>query len=96
MLRSLDHPNVLGFIGVLYKERKLHLVTEFISGGSLAALVHNAGEPLPWEQRVGFARDIAAGMAYLHSRDIIHRDLNSHNCLVREVSGEGRGGEWVD
>lgn len=24
--------------------------------------------------------------AYLHSMNIIHRDLNSHNCLVREVS----------
>lgn len=24
--------------------------------------------------------------AYLHSMNVIHRDLNSHNCLVREVS----------
>lgn len=23
--------------------------------------------------------------AYLHSMNVIHRDLNSHNCLVREV-----------
>lgn len=24
--------------------------------------------------------------AYLHSMNVIHRDLNSHNCLVREVN----------
>lgn len=31
--------------------------------------------------------------AYLHSMNIIHRDLNSHNCLVREVSSAGQLGE---
>ncbi|XP_063927132.1 LIM domain kinase 1 isoform X2 [Zophobas morio] len=84
VLRSLHHNNVLRFIGVLYKERRLHLVTEYISGGTLTELIHDTAQPLPWEQRVSFAKDIAAGMAYLHSMNIIHRDLNSHNCLVRE------------
>ncbi|XP_044261442.1 LIM domain kinase 1 isoform X3 [Tribolium madens] len=84
VLRSLHHNNVLRFIGVLYKERRLHLVTEYISGGTLTELIHDTSQPLPWEQRVSFAKDIAAGMAYLHSMNIIHRDLNSHNCLVRE------------
>ncbi|OXU31192.1 hypothetical protein TSAR_001653 [Trichomalopsis sarcophagae] len=84
VLRSLHHNNVLRFIGVLYKDKKLHLVTEFISGGTLRALLHDNSETLPWEQRTSFAKDIAAGMAYLHSMNIIHRDLNSHNCLVRE------------
>jgi len=83
-LRSLHHNNVLRFIGVLYKDKKLHLVTEYIAGGTLRALLHDTNEPLPWEQRTSFAKDIAAGMAYLHSMNIIHRDLNSHNCLVRE------------
>nr|CAI5868496.1 unnamed protein product [Callosobruchus analis] len=84
VLRSLHHNNVLRFIGVLYKERRLHLVTEYISGGTLTELLHDIAQPLPWEQRVSFAKDIAAGMAYLHSMNIIHRDLNSHNCLVRD------------
>ncbi|XP_050097436.1 LIM domain kinase 1 isoform X1 [Anopheles aquasalis] len=84
VLRSLSHNNVLRFIGVLYKDKKLHLVTEFIPGGSLKELIHDSGLPLSWLQRMSFARDIARGMSYLHSMNIIHRDLNSLNCLVRE------------
>lgn len=84
VLRSLTHDNVLHFIGVLYKDKKLHLVTEYISGGTLKEIIHDATQTLPWDQRVGFARDIASGMAYLHSMNIIHRDLNSNNCLIKE------------
>lgn len=84
VLRSLHHENVLRFIGVLYRDKRLHLVTEYVSGGSLRSLLHDSSEPLPWLQRLRLARDIAAGMCYLHSMNIIHRDLNSHNCLVKE------------
>lgn len=84
VLRSLDHPNVLKFIGVLYKSKNLHLITEFIAGGSLKQLIHNFDITLSYRQRLYFANDIARGMAYLHSRNIIHRDLNSANCLVRD------------
>lgn len=84
VLRSLSHSNVLRFIGVLYRDKKLHLVTEFVPGGSLKDIIHNKEVTLPWEWRVRFAKDIACGMAYLHSKNIIHRDLNSLNCLVRD------------
>lgn len=88
VLRSLSHRNVLRFIGVLYKEKKLHLITEFISGGTLASLLHgsptNPQVPISWTDRIHFARDISMGMSYLHTMSIIHRDLNSHNCLVRD------------
>lgn len=84
VLRSLDHPNVLRFMGILYKDKKLNLITEYISGGTLKDRIQDLLDPFPWLRRVKYAQDIAAGMAYLHSRCIIHRDLNSHNCLVKE------------
>ncbi|RWS10369.1 LIM domain kinase 1-like protein, partial [Dinothrombium tinctorium] len=84
VLRSLHHENVLKFIGVLYKDKKLHLITEYISGGTLKELIQNMQRCLPWEQRINFAKDISSGMSYLHSMNIIHRDLNSQNCLVRD------------
>ncbi|KAM9330835.1 LIM domain kinase 2 [Gastrophryne carolinensis] len=81
VMRSLDHPNVLRFIGVLYKDRRLNLLTEYIECGTLKDFLR--GEACPWEQKVSFSKDIACGMAYLHSMSIIHRDLNSHNCLLK-------------
>ncbi|XP_029018103.1 LIM domain kinase 2 isoform X2 [Betta splendens] len=82
VMRSLEHPHVLKFIGVLYKDKRLNLITEFIEGGTLKDFIRDT-DPFPWQQRVSFAKSVASGMAYLHSMSIIHRDLNTHNCLVK-------------
>nr|XP_057936844.1 LIM domain kinase 1a isoform X2 [Doryrhamphus excisus] len=84
VMRCLDHPNVLKFIGVLYKDKRLNFIAEYIKGGTLRDIIKKMDSSYPWNRRVSFAKDIAAGMSYLHSMNIIHRDLNSHNCLVRE------------
>ncbi|XP_066552130.1 LIM domain kinase 1 isoform X1 [Amia ocellicauda] len=84
VMRCLEHPNVLKFIGVLYKDKRLNFIAEYIKGGTLREIIKKMDSKYPWNQRVSFAKDIAAGMTYLHSMNIIHRDLNSYNCLVRE------------
>lgn len=84
VLRSLDHPNVLKLLGVMYKDKKLNLVTEYIDNGTLKDMLEDLSRSLSWIQKVEMAKDISSGMAYLHSMDIIHRDLNSQNCLCRK------------
>ncbi|XP_068188152.1 LIM domain kinase 1-like isoform X2 [Antennarius striatus] len=84
VMRCLDHPNVLKFIGLFYKDKRINFVSEYIQGGSLRETIMKMDKDFHWNIRVGYAKDIAAGMAYLHSMNVIHRDLNSHNCLVRE------------
>uniref|UniRef100_A0A7N8XF10 LIM domain kinase 1 n=1 Tax=Mastacembelus armatus TaxID=205130 RepID=A0A7N8XF10_9TELE len=84
VMRCLDHPNVLKFIGLFYKDKRINFVSEYIQGGTLRETIIKMDQDFPWNVRVGYAKDIAAGMAYLHSMNVIHRDLNSYNCLVRE------------
>lgn len=47
VMRSLDHPNVLKFIGVLYKDKKLNLLTEYIEGGTLKDFLRNVVSTWP-------------------------------------------------
>ncbi|XP_055004551.1 LIM domain kinase 1-like isoform X2 [Boleophthalmus pectinirostris] len=84
VMRCLDHPNVLKFIGLFYKDKRIHFVSEYIQGGTLRETIEKMDKDFSWSVRVSYVKDIAAGMAYLHSMNVIHRDLNSHNCLVRE------------
>ena len=63
LLKSLNHPNILQFIGILYKERKvLVLITEYADGGTLRKTIKNTERLFPMYLRISIARDIAAGM----------------------------------
>lgn len=46
-----------------------------------------------WPLRIKMACDVAAGMEFLHSRDIVHRDLTSYNIVISQ--GGRQGNVWV-
>ncbi len=80
------------FVGVCCEPPNLCIVTEYLAGGSLYDLLHGGSRRPPGTEpgplrlaaplALRLASDIAAGMAYLHSQSIIHRDLKSANLLL--------------
>ena len=95
MIRSLDHPNLCKFIGITLDDvpPNVAIITEYCPKGSLNDVLQNEQIPLNWDFRLTFAKDIARGMAFLHSHSQTHGFLTSSNCViddrwVTKVTGE--------
>lgn len=80
LLKMLSHPNVLQYMGmVLDEEGTLHwLVTEFANGGSLKSWLEKqflSTGGITLQQLLNLAVWVMRGIAFLHTRGVMHRDL---------------------
>lgn len=81
LLHTLNHQNILAFLE--WYETSLHVwvVTELTNGGTLADLMDQDG-PVPLASLGHFSFDLAAGLHYIHSRQLIHCDLQPSKILL--------------
>ncbi|KAL0733855.1 hypothetical protein Bca4012_010065 [Brassica carinata] len=83
MLANLKHQNIVRFIGACRKPMVWCIVTEYAKGGSVRQfLTKRQNRAVPLKLAVKQALDVARGMAYVHGRNFIHRDLKSDNLLI--------------
>src|SRR5580704_11650530 len=82
---ALNHPNILGLYDIGNEDGVSYIVTEFVAGETLAALLERG--PLPVRKLLDIAVQIADGMAAAHAARITHRDLKPANIML---TPEGR------
>ncbi|GAA6013886.1 hypothetical protein JCM10207_008223 [Rhodosporidiobolus poonsookiae] len=81
LLKVLQHDNIVQYLDSSTADKHLNIFLEYVPGGSVAALLQNYGA---FEEALvsKFVRQILTGLAYLHEREIIHRDIKGANILV--------------
>ncbi|KAK9861467.1 hypothetical protein WJX84_003285 [Apatococcus fuscideae] len=99
VMRRVHHPNAVQFLGGCTKQEPYLLVTELMSGGSLADAFRSQ-RVFALRRALEIAVDCARGLAYLHNKKhpsgVVHRDLKPANLMVAGSSYHTRDALMFD
>jgi eukaryotic-like serine/threonine-protein kinase len=76
VLASLNHPNIAAIYGV--EDRAL--IMELVEGQTLAERIKQG--PIPLDEALEFAKQIASGIEAAHEKGVVHRDLKPSNIKI--------------
>ena len=82
VLASLNHPNIAQIHGIEEAEGTRALVLELVEGPTLADRISKG--PIPLDEALPIAKQIAEALEAAHEAGVIHRDLKPANIKVRE------------
>src|SRR5437588_3137602 len=82
VLASLNHPNIASIYGLEESNGFMALAMELVEGPTLADRL--ASGPIPIDETLTIARQVAAALEAAHERGIIHRDIKPANIKVTD------------
>ena len=83
LLKMVRHPNVAQYLGVA-RDPMSHLPVLLMEllDENLTHFLERSDDPLPYHLQLSLWYDIALALTFLHSKDVIHRDLSGNNVLL--------------
>ncbi len=94
ILVRLNHPNIVSFHGVEYRDAGRYIVMDYCQGGTLRQLLESKAD-LSLIQKLGLVQDTLRGIEHIHQRRIIHCDLKPENILL-DVTVQGWSAKIAD
>jgi serine/threonine protein kinase len=82
LLAHLRHPALPRVTDHFMEGNSQFLVMEYIPGDDLATLLKKNGKPFPYKKVLQWACQLLEALDYLHSRQILHRDIKPQNLKV--------------
>lgn len=83
LLSKLSHKNIIKYLGAFGQKKKLNILLEYCAPGSLAKLINDFNSFNETLIR-RYTIQILEGIEYLHTHNVIHRDIKCANILVNE------------
>jgi serine/threonine protein kinase/Tol biopolymer transport system component len=80
VLAALSHPNIASIYGIEESEGTRALVMELVEGPTLAERIQPG--PIPFDESLEIAKQLADAIEYAHDRGVIHRDLKPANIKI--------------
>jgi serine/threonine protein kinase/Tol biopolymer transport system component len=80
VLASLNHPNIAAIYDLVAQDQSQFLVLELVDGETLADRI--ARGPIPLEEALNIAKQIAEALEAAHEKGVIHRDLKPGNIML--------------
>ncbi|URE16937.1 hypothetical protein MUK42_10395 [Musa troglodytarum] len=81
-LSQFKHPNVVQYYGSETVDDRFYIYLEYVHPGSINKYVHRHCGAMTESVVRNFTHHILKGLAYLHGKDIMHRDIKGANLLV--------------
>jgi len=85
LLAKLDHPALPRVSDYFTDSSHAYIVMQFIGGDDLGQIISHQAGPLPRAQVLEWAEQLLDGLAYLHSKQIIHQDIKPQNLRLSRL-----------
>lgn len=83
ILPEITHPSIISFLSSFQDEKYIYLAFEFLPGGDLFTMLR-AENNFPLEKSQFYAGQIVFALEYLHSKNILYRNLKPENILINK------------